>query len=74
MASKHQQIPIMKKGKASVTEQPSEYIKSQKESFRQHQKDLPFSEKMEIAFSLAKRDKIIQQAVLLPKTNKAINK
>jgi hypothetical protein len=60
----------MKKEKASVTEQLSEHIKSQKESFRQYQKDLPFGEKMEIAFSLAKRDKTIQHAVLLPKTKK----
>jgi hypothetical protein len=64
----------MKKEKASVSEQLSEYIKSQKESFREYQKDLPFGEKMEIAFSLAERDKTIQHAVLLPKTNKAINK
>ncbi len=60
----------MKKEKISVTEQLSEYIKSQKETFRQHQRDLPFGEKMEIAFSLAERDKTIQHAVLLPKTNK----
>jgi hypothetical protein len=64
----------MKKENASITEQPSEYIKSQKESFREHQRNLPFGEKMEIAFSLAKRDKTIQQAVLLPKTKKAITK
>ncbi len=57
----------MKKEKASVTEQLSEYIKSQKASFREHQRNLPFGEKMEIAFSLAERDKTIQHAVLLPK-------
>jgi hypothetical protein len=60
----------MKKEKVSVAEQLSEYMKSQKESFRQYQKDLPFGEKMEIAFSLAERDKTIQYAVLLPKTKK----
>ncbi len=60
----------MKKEKTSVTEQLSEYLKSQKDSFRQNQRDLPFSEKMEIAFSLAERDKIIQHAVLLPKNKK----
>jgi hypothetical protein len=60
----------MKKEKTSVTEQLSEYLKSQKASFRQHQRDLPFSEKMEIAFSLAERDKTIQHAVLLPKNKK----
>jgi hypothetical protein len=43
----------MRKEKASVTEPISDYIKSQKESFREHQRNLPFSEKMEIAFSLA---------------------
>jgi hypothetical protein len=60
----------MKKENASITEQPSEYIKSQKESFRVYQRNLPFGEKMEIAFSLAKRDKTIQHAVLLPKAKK----
>ena len=42
-------------------------ITSQKEAFRQHQRDLSFSEKMQIAFTLAERDKIIRCAVLLPK-------
>jgi ribosomal protein L1 len=60
----------MKKEKTSITEQLSEYLKSQKDSFRQHQRDLPFSEKMEIAFSLSERDKKIQQSVLLPKNKK----
>jgi hypothetical protein len=64
----------MKNEKASVADQLSEYMKSQKASFRQYQKDLPFSEKMEIAFSLAERDKTIQHAVLLPKTNKKEDK
>jgi hypothetical protein len=59
----------MKKEK-SVTQQLDDYIKSQKDSFRQHQRDLPFGEKMQIAFSLAERDKTIRHAVLLPKTNK----
>lgn len=54
----------------SVTEQLEEYINSQKASFRQHQRDLPFGEKMQIAFSLAERDKTIQDAVLLPKSKK----
>lgn len=60
----------MKNEKASAAEQLSEYIKSQKRSFREHQRNLSFSEKMEIAFSLAERDKTIKHAVLLPKTNK----
>jgi hypothetical protein len=60
----------MKNKKTSVSEQPSEYIKSQKVTFREHQRNLPFGEKMEIAFTLAERDKTIQQAVLLPKTKK----
>ena len=59
----------MKKEK-NVVEQLEEYIKSQKASFRQHQRDLAFGEKMEIAFSLAERDKTIQHAVLLPKNKK----
>jgi hypothetical protein len=42
-------------------------IASQKEAFRQHQRDLPFSEKMQIAFALAERDKTIRRAVLLSK-------
>ena len=45
-------------------------IASQKEAFRQHQRDLPFSEKMQIAFALAERDITIRRAVLLPKTKK----
>ena len=56
----------MKKEKANLAEQ----IKTQKASFRQYQKSLSFTEKMEIAFSLAARDKTIQQAVLLPKNKK----
>ncbi len=60
----------MKKKALSVTEQLSEYIESQKGSFRQHQRDLPFGEKMQIAFSLAERDKTIRHAVLLPKIEK----
>ena len=44
-------------------------IASQKEAFRRHQRNLPFSEKMQIAFALAERDKTIRRAVLLPKTN-----
>jgi hypothetical protein len=64
----------MKKEKANAAEQLGEYIKSQKASFREHQRNLSFGEKMEIAFSLAKRDKTIQDAMLLPKTKKAITK
>ena len=47
-----------------------EYVKSQKASFRRHQRDLPFTEKMQIAFALAERDKTIRRAVLLPKKTK----
>lgn len=57
----------MKKEETDVSKQISDYIKSQKESFRKSQKDLPFGEKMQIAFSLAERDKTIRRAVLLPK-------
>ena len=56
----------MKKEKANLAEQ----IKTQKASFRQYQKNLSFTEKMETAFSLAIRDKTIQQSVLLPKNKK----
>ena len=45
-------------------------IASQKEAFRQHQRDLSFSEKMQIAFALAERDKTIHCAVPLPKKSK----
>ncbi len=45
-------------------------IASQKEAFRRHQHNLPFSEKMQIAFALAERDKTIRRAVFLPKTKK----
>lgn len=48
----------------------SEQIKYGKDEFRRHQRSLPFGEKMKIAFSLAKRDKTIRRAVLLPKTTK----
>ena len=56
------------KREKSTMEQRDEQIKSQKESFRQHQRNLPFGEKMQIAFSLAERDKTIRRAVLLPKS------
>ncbi len=49
------------------TKELNEWIKSKKDAFRQHQRDLPFGEKMQIAFSLAERDKTICRAVLLPK-------
>ncbi len=57
----------MKKEKKSVTKELEEYVKSQKASFRQNQRDLSFGEKMQISFSLAERDKTIRSAVLLPK-------
>ena len=58
------------KEEKSVAERLEERIKSQKASFREHQRGLPFGEKMQIAFSLARRDKTIKYAVLLPKTKK----
>lgn len=67
MAGKHQQISIMKKDQINIAEQIDEYIKSRKESFREHQRQLPFGEKMLIAFTLAERDKAIKHAVFLPK-------
>ena len=57
----------MKKEESDFRKQISDHIKSQKESFRQSQRNLPFGEKMQIAFSLAERDKTIRRAVLLPK-------
>lgn len=70
MAGKYQQILMMKKEQINIAKQIDEYIKSRKESFRQHQRELPFSEKMQIAFALAERDKSIKRAVLLPKKSK----
>ena len=60
----------MKKTSPTNIESPVKDIASQKEAFRQHQRDLPFSEKMQIAFALAKRDKTIRRAVFLPKKTK----
>lgn len=60
----------MKKETSINIEQLNDWIKSKKESFRQHQRDLPFGEKMKISFSLAERDKTIRRAVLLSKTKK----
>lgn len=60
----------MRKKTAINIQQLNEYIKSNKEAFRQHQKSLPFGEKMQIAFSLAERDRAIKGATLLPKNNK----
>jgi len=57
----------MKKEASINIEELNERIKSKKDAFRQHQRDLPFGEKMQIAFSLAERDKTIRRAVLLPK-------
>ncbi|MGI8788171.1 MAG: hypothetical protein ACR2HG_10465 [Pyrinomonadaceae bacterium] len=54
----------------NASDKIEEYIKSQKISFRRHQHGLPFSEKMQIAFTLAERDKTIRRAVLLPKQKK----
>lgn len=59
------------KKEQKTSEQIEEYIKSQKAAFRQHQRNLPFGEKMQIAFSLAERDKVIRRAVLLPKIKKS---
>ena len=60
----------MKKETLNVTAQLEEYITSQKASFRQHQRDVPFGEKMQISFALAERDNTIRNAVLLPKKKK----
>ena len=60
----------MKKETSITIEQINKHIESRKDAFRQHQRDLPFGEKMQIAFSLAERDKAIRRAVLLPKTKK----
>ncbi len=60
----------MKKETLSVTAQLEEYVTSQKTSFRQQQRDLPFGEKMQISFALAERDNTIRNAVLLPKKKK----
>lgn len=60
----------MKKETLSVTAQLEEYVTSQKTSFRQQQRDLPFGEKMLISFALAERDNTIRNAVLLPKKKK----
>ena len=60
----------MKEEQINIAEQIDEYIKAQKKSFREHQRQLPFTEKMLIAFSLAERDKTIKQAVLIPKKKK----
>ncbi len=57
----------MKNESAINLEQTSERIKSSKKEFRRHQRELPFGEKMRIAFSLAERDGVIRRAVLLPK-------
>lgn len=47
--------------------QVGEYIKMQKDAFRLRQRNLPFGEKMKIAFHLAERDKSIRRAILLNK-------
>ncbi len=59
----------MKKEASINVGQINEYIESKKSAFRQHQRDLPFGEKMRIAFSLAERDKMIRRAIPLPKDN-----
>ena len=51
-----------------IREKFIEDIASQKDEFRRHQRSLPFGEKMQIAFSLAARDKTIRRAVLLSKS------
>lgn len=57
----------MRKETSVNLEQINEYIESKKSAFRHYQRNLPFGEKMQIAFSLAKRDKTIRSAVPLPK-------
>jgi ribosomal protein L1 len=68
MANKRRQVSNMKEENA--TDKIEEYTKSQKASFRRRQRELPFTEKMQIAFALAKRDQTIRRAVLLPKQKK----
>ncbi len=60
----------MKNESANNFEQTGERIESNKKEFRRHQRNLPFGEKMKIAFSLAERDKAIRRAVLLTKPKK----
>jgi hypothetical protein len=60
----------MKKENSINIELFNEQIKASKNVFRQHQRDLPFDEKMKIAFSLAERDNAIRRAVPVLKTNK----
>jgi hypothetical protein len=60
----------MKKEASINIEELNDYIKSKKDAFRRRQRDLPFGEKMRIAFSLSERDKTIRRAVLLPKRKK----
>lgn len=60
----------MKKPLSINSEKSVKDITSQKEDFRRHQRSLSFGEKMQIAFSLAERDKTIRRAVLLPKRAK----
>jgi hypothetical protein len=60
----------MKNESATNLEQTGARIESNKKEFRRHQRELPFGEKMRIAFSLAERDKTIRRAVLLPKIKK----
>lgn len=63
----------MKKENPIDAERFNKQLKSSKSQFRRHQRDLPFGEKMKIAFSLAERDKTISRAVLLTRA-KAKNK
>ena len=70
MAGKYRAVSSMKNESAINLEQTGERIESNKKEFRRHQRELPFGEKMRIAFSLAERDKTIRRAVLLPKTKK----
>ena len=60
----------MKKENSTHIKKLDEQIKRGKDSFRQHQRNLSFDEKMKIAFSLAERDKAIRRAFLLPKASK----
>jgi len=59
----------MKRLPDSAPQQPSEKRLPQKETFRRDQRNLDFGEKMRIAFSLAERDKLIRNAVLLSRAD-----
>lgn len=60
----------MKEKLSNDLESYMETIKANKQAFREHQRNPSFTEKMQIAFALAERDKTIRRAVLLPKQKK----